>query len=158
MIEPKADRPYMPGYGISESEEGMLPWSWAEERLAATRNFWVASVRPDGRPHLMPVWAVWVDDALYFSTARTSVKAKNLFANPECAISTESANEAVILEGAVAHEESHETLRPVWGAYKAKYDWSVEGESMMVLRPRVAFAFIETADKFSTAATRWHFD
>jgi nitroimidazol reductase NimA-like FMN-containing flavoprotein (pyridoxamine 5'-phosphate oxidase superfamily) len=157
MSEPKADRPYMPGYGISESEEGMLPWSWAEEHLAVTRNFWVASTRPDGRPHLMPVWAVWIDDALYFSTARTSTKARNLFANPNCAISTEHGNEAVILEGTVEHEENHDTLRPVWDAYKAKYDWGMEGESMFVLRPKVVFAFIETAEQFSTAATRWRF-
>jgi hypothetical protein len=105
----------------------------------------------------MPVWAVWVENALYFSTARTSVKAKNLLANPECAISTESGNEAVILEGAIAHEENHDVLRPVWEAYKAKYDWGVEGESMFVLRPRVVFAFIETAEQFATAATRWRF-
>jgi nitroimidazol reductase NimA-like FMN-containing flavoprotein (pyridoxamine 5'-phosphate oxidase superfamily) len=75
----------MPGYGISESAEGMLPWSWAEERLSDSRNYWVASTRPDGRPHLMPVWAVWVGDALYFSTARTSTKARNLFASPTAA-------------------------------------------------------------------------
>jgi nitroimidazol reductase NimA-like FMN-containing flavoprotein (pyridoxamine 5'-phosphate oxidase superfamily) len=148
----------MPGYGISESAEGMLPWSWAEERLTTSRNYWVASRRPDARPHLMPVWAVWLDGALYFSTSRTSTKARNLFANPSCAISTERADEAVILEGSVAHDEDHGVLRPAWDAYKAKYDWGLEGESMFVLRPKVAFAFIETADQFATAATRWRFE
>ena len=148
----------MPGYGISESAQGLLPWSWAEERLRDSRNYWVATVRPDGRPHLMPVWAVWVSDALYFSTARTSTKARNLFANPHCSVSTEHGDEAVIIEGAVIHEEDHSALRPAWDAYKAKYDWGLEGESMFVLRPKVAFAFIETAEQFSTAATRWRFD
>jgi PPOX class probable F420-dependent enzyme len=147
----------MPGYGISESSEGLLPWSWAEDRLRASRNYWVATTRPDGRPHLTPVWAVWTGDALYFSTARTSTKARNLFANPRCSISTEHGNEAVIIEGTVAHEQDHEILRPVWAAYNAKYDWSLEGESMFALRPAVAFAFIETADLFPSTATRWHF-
>jgi len=158
MPDPTASRPYMPGYGISESTAGLLPWSWAQERLENSRNYWVATSHLDGRPHLMPVWAVWLDDALYFSTARTSRKARNLFANPNCSVSTEHGNEAVILEGAVAHEENHAALRPAWAAYKAKYDWSLEGESMFVLRPKAAFAFIETADQFSTAATRWRFD
>ncbi len=157
MLEPTASRPHMPGYGISESLEGALPWSWAEERLRASRNFWVSSVRPDGRPHAMPVWAVWLDGALYFSTARTSVKARNLLANANCSITTESASEALILEGAAVVEEDHAVLKPAWDAYKAKYDWSLEGESMFVLRPRVAFAFIESAEQFATAATRWRF-
>ncbi len=147
----------MPGYGISESLEGALPWTRAEDRLRGSRNFWVSSTRPDGRPHAMPVWAVWLDGALYFSTARTSVKARNLFANPNCTVTTESANEAVILEGIAIVEENHSVLRPVWDAYKAKYNWSLEGESMFVLRPRVAFAFIESAEQFATAATRWTF-
>ena len=158
MPEPRADRPHMPGYGISEGTEGMLPWSWAQDRLENSRNYWVASTRADGRPHLMPVWAVWLEGGLYFSTARTSRKARNLFANPACAISTEHGNEAVILEGAIVHEEDHTSLRPAWEAYKAKYDWNLEGESMFLLRPKLAFAFIETADQFSTAATRWRFD
>ena len=51
--EPKADRPFMPGYGISEASEGILPWSWAEERLANSRNYYLATARRDGRPHLM---------------------------------------------------------------------------------------------------------
>jgi hypothetical protein len=105
----------------------------------------------------MPVWAVWLDGALYFSTARTSVKARNLLANPGCSVTTESAGEAVILEGDATVEEGHPALRPAWDAYKAKYDWSLEGESMFVLRPRVAFAFIESAEQFAAAATRWRF-
>jgi general stress protein 26 len=147
----------MPGYGISESPEGLLPWGWAEERLRSSRNYWVSTVRPGGQPHAMPVWAVWMDAALYFSTARTSVKARNLYANPSCVVTTEYAGEAVIVEGSAVVEDDPAVLQPIWDAYKAKYDWSLEGESMFVLRPRVAFAFIETAEQFATAATRWTF-
>jgi PPOX class probable F420-dependent enzyme len=147
----------MPGYGISESREGLLPWSWAVERLQKNRNFWVSTTRPDGRPHAMPVWAVWHSDSLYFSTGRTSVKARNLLANPACTATTEPADEAVILEGVATVEEDHDVLRPIWEAYKAKYNWDIAGESMFVLRPRTAFAFIETAEQFATAATRWTF-
>jgi general stress protein 26 len=147
----------MPGYGISESPEGLLPWSWARERLETSRNYWVASLHPEGRPHLIPVWAVWAEPVLFFSTAKTSRKARNLYDNQNISVSTERADEAVILEGTATVEEDHGVLRPVWDAYKAKYDWSLEGEPMFVVRPRLAFAFIEHAEHFATAATRWRF-
>jgi hypothetical protein len=57
MDTPRASRPNMPGYGILGPTQGsgLLPWSWAEQRLLAARNYWVASCWPDGRPHVMPV-------------------------------------------------------------------------------------------------------
>ena len=91
----------MPDYGISGADEGegLLPWEWAAERLSVSHNYMVATTRPDGRPHVMPVWGVWLDDAFYFSTGRQSRKARNLGANPHCVVSTDRAEEAVILEG-----------------------------------------------------------
>src|SRR5262249_17191311 len=64
--EPIASRPHMPGYGTLPAGEGggLLPWSWAEERLARSHDYWLATVTPDGAPHLMPVWAVWLDGRL----------------------------------------------------------------------------------------------
>ena len=156
-IGPKAGRPHMPGYGISESRKGILPWSWARQRLAKNRNYWISTVREDGRPHTMPVWGIWHNDRLYFSTAVTSTKSRNLAANPYCTSTTESATEAIIVESKAAVVRSKTTLKPVWKAYKAKYDWSIDGESMFALTPTTAFAFIETADQFATAATRWRF-
>ena len=69
MAEPTASRPYMPGYGLLDATlgTGLLPWSWAVERLTRSHDYWVATVRPDGRPHVMPVWGIWMDDALWFS-------------------------------------------------------------------------------------------
>ena len=48
---PQSARPYMPGYGILRPEEGtgLLPWSWADERLRRSHDFWLATVWPDGR-------------------------------------------------------------------------------------------------------------
>lgn len=61
IIRPVASRPYMPGYGTKPATEGsgLLPWEWAEEGLSAARNYWVATVGPDGSPHSTPVWGVW---------------------------------------------------------------------------------------------------
>ena len=86
---PTADRPHMPGYGIAGPDAGLLPWSWAEERLRAAPRYWVVTVSPDGAPHAMPVWAVWLDDALWFSTGGRSRKARNLRAEPRCVVHTD---------------------------------------------------------------------
>jgi hypothetical protein len=48
----------MTDYGVPEELEGTLPWSWAEERLAESRNFWLVTADGNGRPHAMPVWGV----------------------------------------------------------------------------------------------------
>ena len=44
--------------GSPRATTGMLPWSWAEERLTRSHDYWCATTWPDGRPHVMPVWAV----------------------------------------------------------------------------------------------------
>jgi general stress protein 26 len=155
--EPKAGRPHMPGYGIHEDLEGILPWTWARERLESSRNYWIATLRPDGRPHTMPVWGLWIGDRLFFSTAITSTKARNLLANSNCTATTESGTEAVIVEGRADVIDDKDVLKPVWKAYKEKYDWPMDGENMFAITPTTVFAFIETAEQFATAATRWRF-
>jgi Pyridoxamine 5'-phosphate oxidase len=156
---PLASRPSMPGYGIvSETEgEGLLPWSWAEERLAATRNYFLATTRPgDGGPHVMPVWGLWRDDTFQFSTGRTSRKAQNLLANPRCVVCTDDGDESVIVEGAASELET--AAHPAFfAAYQAKYgmDVSKMGEPLYVVRPRLVFGQIERS--FTKSATRWRF-
>ncbi|HEV2086875.1 MAG TPA: pyridoxamine 5'-phosphate oxidase family protein, partial [Cryptosporangiaceae bacterium] len=99
MEPPLAERPYMPGYGIAEEPAGMLPWSWAEERLTSSTNYWLATVRPDGRPHVMPVWGVWADHAFLFSSSPGSRKVRNLRAEPRCVVTTQDPVRPVVLEG-----------------------------------------------------------
>src|SRR5437763_12183194 len=80
-IKPKATRPDMPGYGISENRKDLLSWKWAEGVLSKTKNYFMVTVRRDGRPHVMPIWGVWIGGGFYFSTGKNSVKARNLEAN-----------------------------------------------------------------------------
>src|SRR3990172_9478444 len=98
---PKASRPHVPGYGIPESTDGMLAWSWVEERMAKPKNYWVATTRPDGRPHTVPVWGVWVDGTLHFGGGPDTVWSRNLAANPNVAVHLESGSEVIIFEGVV---------------------------------------------------------
>ena len=76
----------------------LLPWSWAQQRLEAARAFWIATSRPDGRPHCRPMWGVWLADGWRFSTG--SLARHNLVANPQITVHLDSGTEVVIVEGA----------------------------------------------------------
>ncbi len=158
---PEPSRPYMPGYGILDvnSGTGLLPWSWAAERLSKSRNYWVATARPDGQPHSMAVWGVWLDETFYFSTGTRSRKARNLAADPRCVICPERANEAVVLEGVAQEVTDPSVLRQFKEVYDTKYQWDIDTSEGGIygVRPQVAFAFIENADDFPSSATRWRF-
>ena len=97
-VRPTPSRPYAPGYGIPSCPRGMLPWSFVEERMSAARDYWVATVLPTGRPHLTPVWGLWVEGIFYFGSEAQTRKARNLAANPNVAVHPES-EDVVIVEG-----------------------------------------------------------
>ena len=148
-------RPSMPGYGIEQSEERMLTWEWALERLVSSRDYWVASVHPGNRPNLTPVWAVWMDDALWFSCANGSRKARNLDANPEVAVSTDDAEAFVVVEGTA---ERGTDVKGFHVATTAKYDEAgseefIAANALFRVRPRKIIALTE-AD-FSGSPTCW---
>ena len=152
--EPRATRPYMPGYEEMFHEE-MLPWSWAAQILDDARNYWFASNRIDGPPHVMPVWGIWLDNTFCFSTAVTSKKAQNIAADPHCTVTAETADGQVILEG-VASIDSERT-RAFLDRYTAKYNWPMAEEPFFAVTPTLAFGFPETATGSRQGATRWHF-
>jgi nitroimidazol reductase NimA-like FMN-containing flavoprotein (pyridoxamine 5'-phosphate oxidase superfamily) len=159
MSEPKASRPRMPGYGIvdANSGKGLLPWSWARERLVNAHNYFLATVRPDGRPHSMPVWGVWVDDCFCFSTGAESQKARNLAANSYCVVSPEDAHDAVVVEGIAELARDATYLEHAAAAYFEKYKWKLEPSMgpIFVVQPRVAYGLIEY--EMTATATRWEF-
>ena len=164
MDEPIADRPYMPGYGTLPAGQGsgLLPWSWAEERLARSHDYWLATVNPAGAPHLMPVWAVWYDGRLWFSSARKSRKAKNLSAEPRCTLSTSNPLEPVVVQGRAQLVTGPDTLARMLGAENAKYetDYGMDMvdpalNSVFSLRPEWVFA-LDSSD-FTGSPTRFAF-
>lgn len=152
--EPQASRPHIPGYGIPASIEGVLPWSHVEERMASSRNYWVGTVRPDGRPHVVPVWGVWVEGTLYFGGGPETRWSRNLAANPQVAVHLESGDDVVIVEGSVEQitDPNHPLATRIDDAYEAKYAMR-HGLPCWVLRPRLAFAW----SKFPDNTTRWRF-
>ena len=157
-------RPYMPGYGVLPAGEGtgLLPWSWAEERLKSSRNYWLVSSWPDGRPHAMPVWGMWHADEFWFSSSKPSRKARNLIANPRCVVTTEDADNPVVVEGTARLITSLEDLELMLELENAKYSTSYGIEMLdpaknasFRIRPEWAFG-IQTGD-FTGSPTRWDF-
>lgn len=159
----KAIRPKMENYGIHESEEGMLTWDFVDEQMAKSRNYWVSTTRPDGRPHAAPVWGVWLDGNLYFGTSPTARKARNLNANPAIVVHLESGDDVVILEGTAVKlttmpAEQYETFGT---AYAAKYNGFKPNspsatEPIYTMKIKTAMAWLEK--DFPRTATRWEFD
>lgn len=156
---PTSGRPRMPsGYGIEKTNEGQLPWSWAEERLISARNYWICTTRPDGRPHAMPVWGLWLNGALFFSTDPESQKGRNLARNPAIVVHLESGDDTVILEGAAERLAVAALPGSFADRYEAKYNFRPglgENEGYYTLRPSIAHAWRE--QDFPTSATRWRF-
>lgn len=149
----------MPGYGIDPGTDGLLPWSWAVERLLTSHDYWLASTRPDGTPHVMPVWAMWHATALWFSSARTSRKTVNLLAQPRCVITTENPREPVIVEGTAEVVTEPETLDTLLDLENAKYHtaYGTDPDSTFFrVRPTRVFGLVEAA--FTSSPTRWLFE
>jgi hypothetical protein len=152
------------GYGVPENDEGLLPWSWAVERLEQARNYWFSTTRPDGRPHAMPAWGVWLDGVLYFEGSPATRRLRNTAANPAIVVHLESGDEVVILEGEAqpAGKPDRALAERLAAIFTAKYaathdyrpapdQWDRGG--LWALRPRVAFAWAE----FPKTVTRWRF-
>ena len=149
------------GYGLggAPADGSALPWSQVVEWLTAARNYWVSTTRADGRPHAMPVWGLWSDGAVWFSTDPTSIKGRNLAERPDVVVHLESGDEVCVLTGRAERVTDPAALATFDDRYEVKYDVrpSAMGEAagVYVLRPETALAWTE-AD-FPTTATRFAF-
>ena len=163
MTEPIADRPHIPGYGVPDTMQGTLPWSWARERLERAMVYRMATADADATPHLIPIWGAWVDDRWYVEGGPTRWK-RNLRANPKLAINVEFGDEVVLVEGRARElgdgDLGPDVARAILGGY-AKYkaigyeadpaNWA--GGGLWELQPVKAFAW----SQFPTDITRFRF-
>ncbi len=164
MSQPKVSRPYIPEYGIPETLEGVLPWSYVEERMRQSLNYWISTVDPQGRPHATPVWGVWLDGTLYFDGSPHTRRGRNLSANPAVAVHLEDGMKVVVLHGDALEIKGIERslAERLSAAYTAKYQelgyapepntWDSGG----VYRVQLKRAFAWT--KFPQDTTRWEFE
>jgi len=141
---------------------GLLPWAWATGQLVGSHDYWLVTVWPDGRPHAMPVWGVWDDDSLLFSSSGRSRKVRNLLTDPRCVVATQDTADPVVVEGVAETIVDPQELARVIGLMNAKYstDYTVDFLDPAVnatvrVRPRRAFGLLH--DDFTGSPTRWRF-
>jgi hypothetical protein len=102
------------------------PWARTQHRLReSSATYWLATVRPDGLPHAVPVLAVWVDGGLFFCAGGGTRKARNLRRNPRCVVTVEAEPLHLVVEGKATKVRHEDTLRRVASAYASIYDWQV---------------------------------
>jgi nitroimidazol reductase NimA-like FMN-containing flavoprotein (pyridoxamine 5'-phosphate oxidase superfamily) len=167
MTEPRAEQPHMPDYGVDGPAWSPLPWSWAAEKLAGNRNFWVVTASAAGRPHALPVWGVWDDGEhrFAFSCGPRSRKAANLSANPQAVVTVDDTVECVSVEGRAARVDDGDRQQAWIDRYLAKYRPVAPDLTAEFLRENLlfelvaerAFAIVEREDEFAERATRWTF-
>ncbi|HEX6147303.1 MAG TPA: pyridoxamine 5'-phosphate oxidase family protein [Acidimicrobiia bacterium] len=162
----RIDRPIVPdGYGVTE-EGPYLEWADVEDWLTEATEYWLASTRPDGRPHVVPRWGVWLDERFWYDGSPETRHARNLSINPACALHLESGTTVTIVEGA---SRPSQPIRGTLGErlaaeYSRKYEklgyapaadaWSDEhAGGMRVLTPDKAIAWTQ----FPADMTRYVF-
>jgi general stress protein 26 len=103
-------------------------WSETVQALEAAQISWLTTVRADGRPHVTPLVAVWLDGALHFSTGETEQKYRNLTANPNVVLTTgrNAWDDAldVMVEGVARRVTDRARLERLAEAWLAKWDGS----------------------------------
>ncbi|MEU9865746.1 pyridoxamine 5'-phosphate oxidase family protein [Streptomyces sp. NPDC047971] len=156
---------------FSDPKARAAEWSEAAARLAEAEVFWLTTVRPDGRPHVTPLIAVWSEGALHFCTGPEERKARNLAENREVVLTTGNPSLAdgfdLVVEGTAVRVTDEARLQALTRAYVEKYgdDWRFDvrdgafvgdGGTALVfaVAPRTVFGFAK-GDPFGQ--TRWRF-
>ncbi len=160
MTPKQVTRPTFPK-GYVDHPVSEVPWEYVEQRLRESVNYWLCSVRPDGRPHVIPRWGVYLDGKFYYDGSPETRHARNLEANPNVSLHLESGNDVVIMDGTSqpAGKPAPEFAVRLAEAYRAKYasegyspeptQWDEGG--LYVFTPRQCLAwtkFFENPTKF----------
>ncbi|MGZ3583535.1 MAG: pyridoxamine 5'-phosphate oxidase family protein [Ktedonobacterales bacterium] len=152
-----------------------IPWSRARDQLqddSAKKTYWLATVRPDGRPHVAGVGALWLDEKIYFTSGEGTRKSRDLAENPNCVVSVALPDLDLVVEGTATKVTDGATLRRLaeryaaqgWpasvddGAITAAYSAPSAGPPpwhLYAVAPVTAFG-VATAEPYG--AMRWRFE
>ena len=151
-----------------------IPWSRPLKQLEAgtAASYWLATTKPEGRPHVAAVGALWIDGKIYFTSSPKARKGRNLAANPNCVLSVTLKGLDLVVEGSAVRITDRPTLLRLAQRYAAQgWPASVRGEALTAeysapsagpppwnlyaVRPTTAFGVATTEP---SGATRWQFD
>ena len=102
-----------------------IDWGDVASLFAAERSYWVATTSDDGRPHVRPVLAVWVDGRIYSTTNPAARKGRNLTSRPSAVLTARAPTMDIVIEGPIAWIYDPQRLRRIGEAYQDKYRWPV---------------------------------
>lgn len=156
MQKPVVEKPDIPSeYGNPTQR---LEWADVERKLVSASVYWIASTRPDGRPHVIPRDGMWLEGGLYYGGSPKTVHHRNITHNPHVVVHIGDGHEAIIVEGAIEIEKPTEEMAARLSDESfAKYpqygrvDPSRYSEGVSVLRPRRVLAWttlFENATRF----------
>jgi Pyridoxamine 5'-phosphate oxidase len=138
---------------FSEPGATAPPWSDVAGVLERSEMFWLSTTRPDGRPHVTPLPALWLDQALFFCTGSLERKTRNLQASPRCVLAA-GANEFrsgldVVAEGTAARVTGPDELASLAATWQARLDWDfrVSADGFVDPAGRTGLVFRVTPDK-----------
>jgi hypothetical protein len=107
---------------LKSDDASAMPWQEARERLAEPpthRTFWLTTINPDGRPHMVPIGALWIDGGLYFTMGQGTKKGANLSRDSRCAIAAAGRGLDFVIEGTAKRLTDPTDLQRVADAYTA---------------------------------------
>lgn len=117
----------------------ILPPPATSARLETEQNIWLASLRSTGRPHLVPLWFVWAGGRIYLCVTGSSVKVRNISANPAVSLALESGSSPVVVEGQASLLARPWPEDAVEG-FQRKYDWTIttdaEYDTLIAVTPQ----------------------
>jgi hypothetical protein len=94
----KVSRPKFPP-GYVDNPASYVDWEWVAGQLTEAVNYWLCSVRPDGRPHVVPRWGAFLEDRFYYDGSPETRHARNIEHNPHVSLHLESGTQVIIMEG-----------------------------------------------------------
>ncbi len=128
-----------------DDQPATTPWAFALERLANPepgRTSWLATVGPDGRPHLMPIIAFWIEDAFHFVVGEGTRKGRNLAADGRCVVaigSTTLPSLDLVVEGHAKPLDDEAAVRRIAETLKGN-NWPLEARGVQVHGPNAPTA------------------
>ena len=111
---------------LAEDPGPALPWEAAVAELARSWTCWLVTTSRNWRPHVVPVLAVVVDDAVHVAAAPRSRKARNLARDARATIATHGQRLDVMVEGVVGRVVDDAALASVAATFAVSHGWEVE--------------------------------
>ena len=166
-VEPPRERPDgpPPSYGVPREGGTFIEWPNVIDRLTTAEAYWIATVMPGGRPHVVPVWGILFEGNLFLETGSPlTLKNRNLKANRNVVVHLDGINDALIVRGVAERVPADPAFRTrLAAAMKAKYggqysDYEPEPDrwdqgSAWRIAPESVLAWRDMP-----TATRWRFD